>query len=46
MATIARNSESESSETKLLNILAQRKAQWFLDHIDYFFLLDEGEFSN
>ncbi len=36
----------EIPETRLLNILAQRKAQWFLDHIDYFFLLDEGEFSN
>ena len=36
----------EVPETRLLNILAQRKAQWFLDHIDYFFLLDEGEFSN
>jgi predicted anti-sigma-YlaC factor YlaD len=34
----------EVPETRLLNILAQRKAQWLLDHIDYFFLLDEGEF--
>lgn len=31
-------------ETRLLNVLAQRKAKWMLDHIDYFFLMDESKF--
>ena len=33
----------ERNANRLVNILSRRKAQWLLDHIDEYFLLDEPE---
>ena len=36
----------EYPDNRLVNILAQRKASWYLEHIGEFFLLDTEEFED
>ena len=33
----------EDPDNRLANILSRRKAEWLLDHVDYFFLLPEED---